>query len=310
MTAKMGGEGVSLEALAVDDGRSTLVVLLLGDPHLLEGGERSQDGASDPYRVFPLGWSNDLDLHCGRSQGCDLLLHTVSNARVHGAASRENGVGVEILTDVDVTLHDGVVASLVDTGRFHTKEAGLEESLRASETLVANGDDLSVGQFVALLKGGARCGSLHLLFEVESNVAELLLDVTDDFTLGSGGEGVATLGEDLHEVVGQVTAGQVETKDGVGQGVSLVDGNGVGNTITRVENNTGGTSRGIEGKNSLDGNIHGWRVERLKHDLCHLLSVGLGVQGSLGQQYRVFLRGNTKLVVEGVMPDLVKRREI
>lgn len=28
----------TLEALAVDDGWSTLVILLLGDPHLLEGG--------------------------------------------------------------------------------------------------------------------------------------------------------------------------------------------------------------------------------------------------------------------------------
>merc|ERR1712200_285338 len=39
---------VRLEALAVDDGGAALVVLLLGDPHPLEGGEGSQDGASDP----------------------------------------------------------------------------------------------------------------------------------------------------------------------------------------------------------------------------------------------------------------------
>ena len=37
-----------LEALAVDNGWTTLVILLLGDPHLLEGGERSQDGTTDP----------------------------------------------------------------------------------------------------------------------------------------------------------------------------------------------------------------------------------------------------------------------
>merc|ERR1712038_615615 len=44
-----------LEALAVDDGGAALVVLLLGDPHLLEGGEGSQDGSSDPDGVLPLG---------------------------------------------------------------------------------------------------------------------------------------------------------------------------------------------------------------------------------------------------------------
>ena len=38
---------------AVDNAGAALVVLLLGDPHLLEGGERSQGGASDPDGVLP-----------------------------------------------------------------------------------------------------------------------------------------------------------------------------------------------------------------------------------------------------------------
>ena len=71
---------ISLEAFSVDNGWAGFIVFLLGDPHLLEGGERSQDGASDPYRVLSLWWSDDLDLHCWWSQCCDFLLHTVSNA--------------------------------------------------------------------------------------------------------------------------------------------------------------------------------------------------------------------------------------
>merc|ERR1711973_787473 len=59
------------------------------------------------------------------------------------------------------------------------------------------------------------------------------------------------------------------------------------------------------GENSLDGNIHSWGVECLEHDLSHLLSVGLGVEGSLGQEDWMFLGGNTELVVEGMMPDLL-----
>ena len=108
-----------LEALPVDDGGAALVVLLLGDPHLLEGGEGSQDGASDPDGVLPLGGSDDLDLDGGGGQGGDLLLHTVSNTGVHGGASGKDGVGVQIFTDIDVALHDAVVGHLVDTGRFH-----------------------------------------------------------------------------------------------------------------------------------------------------------------------------------------------
>merc|ERR1712112_539117 len=105
----------SLEALPVHDGGAALVVLLLGDPHLLEGGEGSQDGSSDPDGVLPIRRSNDLDLDGGGSQGSDLLLHTVSNTGVHGGASRHDGVGVQVLPDVNIALHDGVVGGLMDT---------------------------------------------------------------------------------------------------------------------------------------------------------------------------------------------------
>ena len=37
-----------LEALAMHDGRPRLVVLLLRDPHLLEGRQGGQDGAANP----------------------------------------------------------------------------------------------------------------------------------------------------------------------------------------------------------------------------------------------------------------------
>ena len=92
----------------------------------------------------------------------------------------------------------------------------------------------------------------------------------------------------------------------MGEGVSLIDGHSVGDTITRVEHDTGGTSRSVQREHGLDGDVHGWGVEGLEHDLCHLLAVGLGVEGSLSQQNRVLFWGNTKLVVEGVMPDLNK----
>merc|ERR1712019_146512 len=99
---------LNLEAFAMDDSGTSLVKFLLGDPHFLEGGERSQDGATDPDGVFPLGRSDDLDLHGGGSHGGDLLLHTIGDTGVHGGATGEDGVGVEILTNINVALHDGV----------------------------------------------------------------------------------------------------------------------------------------------------------------------------------------------------------
>ena len=105
-TYKSSNTKLSLEALPVDNGGTALVVLLLGDPHLLEGGEGSQDGATDPDGVLPLRRSNDLDLNGGGSQGSDLLLHTISNTRVHGGATRHDGVGIQVFPDVNITFHD------------------------------------------------------------------------------------------------------------------------------------------------------------------------------------------------------------
>merc|ERR1712243_339685 len=223
-----------LEALPVDDGGAALVVLLLGDPHLLEGGEGRQDGSSDPDGVLPLWGSDDLDLDGGGSQGGDLLLHTVSNTRVHGGASGHDSVGVQVLPDVNIALHDRVVGGLVDAAGLHSQEAGLEECLGAPEPLVADGDHLVVRKLIGLLQGGGGSSGGHLLLKVQGNVAQLLLDVTDNLALGSGGEGVAPLGENLHQVVGELTASQVKTDNGVGESVTLVDGDTVGDTVTRV----------------------------------------------------------------------------
>merc|ERR1719293_485420 len=242
------------------------------------------DGASDPDGVLPLGGSQGGDLDGGGSQGGDLLLHTVSNTGVHGGASGHDGVGVQVLPDVDVALHDRVVGGLVDAAGLHSQEAGLEEGLGAPEPLVADGDDLAVGKLVGLLQGGGGGGGGHLLLKVQGDIAELLLDVTDNLALGSGGEGVAPLGEDLHQVVGELTASQVKTDDGVGESVTLVDGDTVGDTVTGVHDDTGGTAGGVQGQHSLDGDVHGGHVEGLEHDLGHLLPVGLGVEGGLGEE--------------------------
>merc|ERR1712033_2605 len=131
----------------------------------------------------------------------------------------------------------------MDATRFHSEERRLEESLGATETLVSDGDDLTVGKLVGLFEGGGGSSSGHFLFKVQSNIAELLLDVADNLTLSGGGERVASLSEDLHEVVGEISTSEVKTEDGVGEGIAFIDGDGVGDTITRVKNDTGGTAR-------------------------------------------------------------------
>mmetsp|Transcript_73594 Transcript_73594/g.213010 ORF Transcript_73594/g.213010 Transcript_73594/m.213010 type:complete len:235 (-) Transcript_73594:80-784(-) len=96
------------EALAVHDGGPGLVVLALGDPHLLEGAQRRQDGVTDPYGVLPLRRRHGLDLHRRRRQRRELLHPALADAGEHRSAASEHGVRVPVLADVHVTLHDAL----------------------------------------------------------------------------------------------------------------------------------------------------------------------------------------------------------
>lgn len=68
-------------------------------------------------------------------------------------------------------------------GQNLTNKRRLEEGLRASETLIADGDDLPIWQLVALFQGGGGgcCG--HFVLKIQGHIAKLLLDVTHNFSL-------------------------------------------------------------------------------------------------------------------------------
>ena len=216
-----------------------------------------------------------------------------------------DNVAIQILADINIALHDGVEGRLVNTIRLKTKNGWPEEGLGSSESLIADGDDLTVRKFVGLLQARALRSSLELLLEVEGNVAELLLDVSNNFSLGSGGECVTSLRQDLHEVVGQITASHVETRNSVGKSETLVDGDDMSDAIARVQHNTSRATGGVKREDGLDRDIEGRGIEGLEDNLGHLLSVRLGVDGGFGQEDRVLLGSDTKFVVECVMPDLL-----
>merc|ERR1711892_1472249 len=91
----------------------------------------------------------------------------------------------------------------------------------------------------------------------------------------------------------------------MGKGITFIDWDSVGDTISGIHDDTSGTAGSIKREDSLDGNIHSGHVEGLEHDLGHLLTVSLGVEGSLSQEDGLFLGGNTEFVVKGVVPDLL-----
>lgn len=193
----------------------------------------------------------------------------------------------------------------MDTSSLETKERRLEESFGASESLVTNGDDLTVRKLVRLFKLRRLGRSLELLLKVERDVTKLLLNVSNDFSLGRSGEEVTTLHENLNEVVGKVSTSKIDTEDSVGKGETFVNGDSVGDTVTRVKNDTGGSAGSVKRENGLDRDVEGRGIESLEHDLGHLLSVLLGVKRSLSEEDGVLLRSDTELIVEGMVPDLL-----
>merc|ERR1719414_1146415 len=133
---------------------------------------------------------------------------------------------------IHITLHDGLESGVVDASCFLANEAGLEENLRASETLTSHSDDVSIRQLICFLLLRALCCLLHLSVEIQRNVRKLLLDVPDNLPLRCGGERVTTLCQDFHHVLCEVTACQVQAADCMGQGISLVDRHSVGHSVT------------------------------------------------------------------------------
>ena len=60
-----------------------------------------------------------------------------------------------------------------------------------------------------------------------------------------------SLGEDLHEVISEISSSEVETQDGVRKCVTLVNWDRVSDAIAGVENDAGGTAGSVQGKHGL-----------------------------------------------------------
>ena len=101
---------------------------------------------------------------------------------------------------INVALHDGVESKSVDTSALHTNDVRLEEDFWASESFVSDGNNVTVGKLVLLFHVAGSFSFCHLFVEVESAVAKLFLDVTDDFLFSWGVEAVTTFHEDLLQV--------------------------------------------------------------------------------------------------------------
>ena len=236
------------------------------------------------------------------SKGSHFLLHPIGKSREQGGATSKDNVVTEDLSELKIAPIDGRVdKAFMDTTKTLWKPSVLflevkKESLRASESLVPHMDDSPVRKFI-----GSVC--VFLILIVKGNIAELFLEFHDHLLLSGSGEMITSLGEDGCQEFCEVLATHVKAEAGIGKSVAVIDGDGVGDAVTRVEDNSRGATGCKKGEHSLVGDIHGRRLEFLKHDLSHLLPVGLRVEGGLSQEDWVFPWIQTQLVVKGLVPD-------
>ena len=90
------------------------------------------------------------------------------------------------------------------------KNEGWKRDFRGTESLITNGDDLTVRKLIGLLEGGGGSSCGHFLLEVKGNIAKFFLDFKNNLSLSGGSE-------DLHEVVNELT---VQTENSTGKAVT------------------------------------------------------------------------------------------
>ena len=143
--------GLLSETFSVNNSSSCLLIFALGNPHSLECRKGWKDWTSDPDQELSFSRGNNLDLHGWRSKGSHLFAETFRNARVHGGSSRHDNVAIEIFSNIDIALKDGLVSDFMESGHFLTDHHGFEEGFRASESLGRDCDDLTVRKFISFV---------------------------------------------------------------------------------------------------------------------------------------------------------------
>jgi len=235
----------------------------------------------------------------------DLLLETRGQTREHGGTTREHDVLIELRAKIDISLLDAVKELISHTHSINIDEVRLEEDLRGEVTLLTHADDTAIRDGVGVDEGGGLSGELLLDPEIITDIAELLLDLTNSLKIGSAVEGITTEKKKLDEVTSNIGTGDIKTTHKVGHGVTLANRDNVSHTITRIEHDTIKKTLGVKHENGLNGDIDTMETVLLEHDFHHLLTVLAGVHGGLSKKDLAVLGVDLEALVPGVIPDVL-----
>ena len=104
------------------------------------------------------------------------------------------------------------------------------------------------------------------------------------------------LGEDLHQVLREIAASQVEVENGMREGIAFVDRHRVGDAVAKSRTMPVARPEAYSERTA-------WMATYII--LSHLFTVGLWVQRRLSEQNGVFLWGFSQFVVESMVPVLL-----
>ena len=139
-----------------------------------------------------------------------------------------------------------------------------QQHFDATETFGTDNADVSVWEHVGLILVHFRSRP-ELCVVIQTTVAKILYDIPNTLPLCGGSEGVhsGSLGRhvrgwDLHQILCEVTA-SLQTKGGVRQSETFVDGHCVRHTVTRIHHEARRPSRNVQDKQAR--HLHGVHVE-------------------------------------------------
>ena len=262
-----------------------LLVVLLADPGFIEVGLRAKSGSTSPDREVTISTGVNANLVFMGGKGDDLRLKTVSEALVHGGTTGEDNVLLQLLSNVNVGGLDGFPSEFVDRIASLSEEAWLEEKLWACHAGEArNGDNIPIWESVLLVERGGL-----FYFVILCNITKLFFNITSNLQFAChfntlSIEKNSWLLNELFEIGTQHISCNFHLFNGERNCEAFVDWNGVGNTISSIDNETSGATSGIDGHDGLNSHVKVLDLEGFEHNLSHSLSVLFGVTGGFGKK--------------------------
>jgi len=313
---KKRARALRLAEALLEDSLALLLPLVLVHPEVvLVLHDFSEHGTTEEHHVLASRGILNSALELGKVglvaledllevETTNVLLKTRWQTGVHGRATREDDVVVELWTSIDVGLVDAVEQLITHAATLNVDEVRLKQNLRSLETLSTDVDHAAIRQCVLLDEHSGLVGETLLEFEIVADVAELLLDLTDGLEIGGSVEDVAAEQQQLDQITSDIATGDIETSGQVGQRKTFVDGHNVRDTITRVDDDTSQKTLGVQGQHGLNGDVDRLEAVLLEHDLSHLLAVLLRVHWSLSKHDLALVGLDLELLLKGVVPDV------